>query len=287
MPLYSHAYASRVEAAKRAAGVFPTALDTLANRFRAAFQQDSTFEVLHFVPLYFGLTETGEMLDALEGVADGDRPSDFATNVIATVLARPSQRRVLKEFVSALREEWEVFYRSSRSATQADLTRQVAAAQRAWDYRLAPALDRFLVGRRLSGGVVLASGPVGAEGRIFGGEPDDPSDNVVAAMLPADEDGSAALSVVRELCYPLVSGLVERMGTHAGDRVSAERVSSRAAVRCGALLLERHAPGFVDQYRRLFLDAVGEDESTPEAFLRRFPVDATLLAVLREELARY
>jgi hypothetical protein len=103
-------------------------------------------------------------------------------------------------------------------------------------------------------------------------------------MLPGDEAGSAALSVVRELCYPLVSGLVEQLGIGVGDRVSAERVSSRAAVQCGAMLLEQHAPNFVDQYRRLFLEAAGEAEATPEAFARRFPVDAELLEALRSEV---
>jgi len=284
MPLYNHAQAERTEAAKRAAGVYPTPLDTLASRLRAGFQQDSTFELLHFVPLYFGLSEVGEMLDAVEGAADGDRPTDFGTNVVSTVLQSRSQRRLLKQFVTALRQEWEIFYRSHRAGRHAELAGQVAAAQRTWDYYLAPALDPFLTDRNLLGGVVLASEPVGAEGRIFSGEPEDPTDNVVAAMLPVDEAGSAALSVVRELCYPLVSGLVEQLGIGAGDRVSAERVSSRAAVQCGAMLLEQHAPNFVDQYRRLFLEAVSESEATPEAFARRFPVDAELQEALRSEV---
>ena len=285
MPLYDIDYSGRMEAAKRAAGVYPTPLDTMAARFRAGFERDSTFELLHFVPLYFGLSSLGEMLDAIEDVADGGAPTDFGSNVVSSVLKRRDQRRILQQFTRALREEWDLFFREYRNEREADVRSTISDAQSVWDRRIAPALSSFLAGRDLAGGVVLASDALGAEGRIFGGDPEDSNDNVAAINLPASRDSTAALLLVRELCYPLVSDLVARRGSAAGDRVLAERISSRAAVRCGAILLEENVSEFSDPYRRLFLDAIGEPGSSEQAFQRAFPVDARLIQALRSELA--
>ena len=284
MPLYGHDYAEAVETAKRSAGVYPTPLDTLASRFRAGFEQDSTFELLHFVPLYFGLTDVGDMLEALQRVAAGDGPMDFGSNIVANILQNREQRQILQEFVAALSDEWELFYQPYWREQRSERRQWIAAAQRTWDRELAPALGPWLVSRNLLGGVVLTAEAVGPEGRIFKGDPEDASDNVTAVMLPPDDSGSPALSLVRELCYPLVSELVESQGIATGDRVFAERISSRAAVWCGTLLLEQHAPEFADQYRQLFLAQVGQTGSSKDAFERAFAVDAALLQALSDAL---
>jgi hypothetical protein len=280
MPLYNTGYSEAIEAAKREVEIFPTPLDTLASQFRAAFEQDSTFEILHFVPLYFGLAEVTTMLETLESVASGGDPTDFGSNVVANVLQNREQRELLRLFVSTLEQEWDLFYqvhwREQRSARRP----WIAAAQRIWDRDLAPALSQWLTSRDLMGGVVLTSESVGPEGRIFSGDPEDNSDNVTAVMLPPDNSGASALSLVRELCFPLVSELVESRGIAAGDRVFAERISSRAAVRCGELLLQQHAPEYAEHYRGVFLSQLGQSGSSRDAFERVFTVDAGLMEAL-------
>src|SRR6266511_1649718 len=68
LPLYAPDYASRV-ARDRAAHGSTTSLVSRAEYFREAFTEDSAFEVLHFVPLYFEHSGRGDMLEALQRVA--------------------------------------------------------------------------------------------------------------------------------------------------------------------------------------------------------------------------
>ena len=71
LPLYDLEYAEQVRAAKEAKGIYPTSLDKQAGSFREAFESDSTFELLHFLPLYFGPVSTTTVIDVLTEVAGG------------------------------------------------------------------------------------------------------------------------------------------------------------------------------------------------------------------------
>ncbi|MDH3456940.1 MAG: hypothetical protein OER90_08865 [Gemmatimonadota bacterium] len=287
VPLYSRDYVARVHAAKAERGVARTPLDSMAGSLRAGLERDSTFELFHFVPLYFGVSSVPEMLEALNDVARGRRPSDFGSGAVASVLTSRRQRRVLGEFVRALEVEWELFYREYWEETRAANARHIVASQQLWNRTLGPVLDPFLRARQALGGVAFVSPAVGLEGRVFGGRPERPDDHVAAVMLAPSDSLAAALLLVRELCYPLASELTERMQIGVGDRVFAERVSSRAAIRCGAMLLDRHVPNLTARYRELYLAATSEDGRGAEAFRRAFPVDALLLRELREELRAY
>jgi hypothetical protein len=286
MPLYNRNYAERVQEAKRERGVYPTPLDAVASRLRAGLEQDSTFELFHFVPLYFGLSSPSEMLDALQELARGEDPTDFGSGVVGSVMQSRRQRQLLGEFVEALEQEWQLFFRSYWAEEGRAPTGSLDAAQQLWDRELAPLLDPFLVERGAIGGVAFVSPAVGPEGRVFGGRPDRPDDNV-AVLMSLAADSAAALFLVRELCFPLVSQLTEQLGIGAGDRVFAERMSSRAAVRCGALLLDRHAPRLAPAYRRLFVSmSSGASQQGNDAFARTFPADPALIAELRAVVGR-
>ncbi len=284
LPFYSAAYATETRAAKRAAGRFPTLLDSLAPELGAAFARDSAFEILHFVPLYFAAAEPAAMLDALAEVARGRPPPEPGARLVASVLRSASQRRALGSLVRALRAEWDGYFGAQWNARRADRERALAAATAEWR-DLEGALGGFLRTRRLDAGRALASAAVGPEGRVFRGDPADPEDNQVVVWLPAGPDAGRIVvaALVRELCYPLVTATLERT-LGGSDRVAAERVSSRAAVRCGALLLERHRPDLVAGYRAAFLGGVGESATDAATFERVFAVPPPLLAALRDEL---
>ena len=68
------------------------------------------------------------------------------------------------------------------------------------------------------------------------------------------------------------------------DRVYAERVSSRGAVRCGAALLECHAPDLLPVYRRLFLTQAGELGESAEPFARVFGIPDGLWSAIQREI---
>jgi hypothetical protein len=284
MPLYDAAYGDRLRAAKKAAGVYPTPLDTLAAQLREAFEQDSVFELLHFVPLYFPTSAPLEMLDVLKTVSEGRRPSGFGGRAMASVLRSRSEQRMLGAFTTLLIEEWRRFYREHWVRGETERARIVDEAQRFWDRRLATPLAPFLAEQGLVHGTAYVSVALGPEGRIFQRDPSDLFDNVAAVWALSGEPSAAAFALMRELCYPVVSRLVEQLPIGGRDRVYAERVSSRGAVRCGAALLERHAPDLLPAYRGLFLTQVGEQGESAELFVRVFGIPDGLWSAVQREI---
>lgn len=287
LPLYAPEYAARIRRAKEAQGVYPTTLDRLRSYFRVAFASDSTYEIFHFLPLYFGSPDPDSMLAALAAAArgGGETPDEFGARVLADVLTRKNQREVAGQFIQALEEEWEVFLRADREANAARREDYLAAVEQQWSEELGPAIQGFLSDRRLERGVILTSPALGPEGRVFLGDPADEGDNLVAVGMPAglDDPSRVLFAAVRELCYPVASREVARHGVPGKDRVTAERWSSRAAIRCGAMLLEVRAPELAAPYRDAYVRAARLD---PErvTFENAFPVDAQLLKAVRREL---
>jgi hypothetical protein len=285
LPLYAPEYAERIRRAKEAQGVYPTTLDRLRSYFRVAFASDSTYEIFHFLPLYFGSPDPDSMLAELAAAALGETPDEFGARVLADVLTRKNQREVAGQFVQALEEEWDVFLRAHRDAEAARREEFLAAVEQKWTEELGPAIQGFLSDRRLERGVVLVSPALGPEGRVFLGDPADAGDNLVAVGMPAefDDPSRVLFAAVRELCYPVASREVARHGVPGKDRVTAERWSSRAAIRCGAMLLEVRRPELAAPYRNAYVRAARLD---PErvTFENAFPVDAQLLKEVRREL---
>jgi len=285
LPLYAPAYAAHIKSVKEAQGLDPTTLDRLRSYFRIAFATDSSFEIFHYLPLYFGSPDPEPMLAALSAAARGETREELGAQVLSEVLKKKSQREIAGQFVAALEEEWRVFLRAHREAESTKRDAYLVAVEQQWVNQMAPALSGFLNDRRLDRGVVLASPAVGPEGRIFLGEPDDPSDNTVVVGMPLALDDTAAVlfAAVRELCYPIASREVARQGVRANDRITGERTSSRAAVRCGAMLLEVRAPELAPRYRDAYVRAAKLDPDRV-TFENTFPVDAQLLKEVRREL---
>lgn len=296
LPLYSAEYARYVEEVKRQRGVYPTDLDSRAAAFGRAVSRDTAFGVFHFLPLYFVAAAPGEMLSALAAVSrQRTRDSEVAAPqvrvgalVAARALRRQDQRRVLEQFVRALEQEWAVFYRQFWEDLWRERLSAVNAVGDFWREHAARPLSGYLERQRLEGGRVVPCPALGGEGRLVTGDPRNSQDNVVAVALPLDS-GAPQLPIyamVRELCFPLVDRVVDRRGR---DSAALERLRGVVAVRCGALMLEFHAPALVMGYRRAFLDMLEPDRSgdaTAAAFERAYEVAPATVLALRAELRR-
>lgn len=288
LPLYDPGYGVRIRRAKDSLGVFPTALDRQAERFRAAFEEDSSFEVLHFVPLYFAAADRGAMLEALRTVARqrsgipalADPHTRFGAAAVAAVLQTPEQRRMLGEFADALDREWREFYAADWAKLWKERSARVAELQREWDARFAPSLADYLRALRLDRGIIFLSPALGADGRIFEGDPTDRTDNLVAVRFPGSGDASDVplYAAVRELCYPAVRQALAGEPASA-SRVAAERRSSDAAMRCGALLLSARAPALLPGYRHAFAS-----DTLTATFEAAYPLDPGLASALERQL---
>lgn len=284
LPLYDPAYADRIRRAKDSLGVFPTALDRQAERFRTAFAADSNFEVLHFVPLYFPAADRAAMLEALRAVARQrsgipavtDPRIRFGAAAVAAVLRRPEERRILGDFAEALDREWREFYGAYWATRWAERGPRVAELQMEWDARFAPSLADYLRALRLDRGIIFLSPALGADGRIFDGDPADRTDNLVAVRSPESGDAPdlPLYAAVRELCYPAVRRALAGQPVVA-NRIAAERRNSDAAVRCGALLIDARAPALLPGYRRAFAS-----DTLTATFEGVYPLDPALVSAL-------
>jgi hypothetical protein len=284
LPLYDPGYAARIRRTKDSLAVFPTALDRQAARFRTAFEDDSNFEVLHFVPLYFAAADRGAMLDALRTVAHqrsglpilADPRTRFGAAAVAAVLRSAEERRMLGEFADALDREWREFYGAYWAKLWAQRRPQVAALQQEWDARFAPSLGDYLHAVRLDRGIIFLSPALGADGRIFQGDPGDRTDKLVAVRFSGSGDASDVplYAALRELCYPAVRAALTRRPAPA-NRIAAERISGEAALRCGALLLQARAPTLLPGYRRAFAS-----NTQAVTFAAAYPLDSALASAL-------
>ena len=130
----------------------------------------------------------------------------------------------------------------------------------------------------------MVSEALGPEGRVFTGDPNNTDDNVFAVSLAHNETGlGVSAFLLKELCYPVASSVVAELGL-SRDRVSAERLSGRLAVRCGAELLEGNPDGLAEKYRTTFQAAAAASGISGASFEAAFPLDAGALERLRREL---
>jgi hypothetical protein len=291
--LYSAEYEELIRLAKLEAGVYPTALDSLATDLREGIGEGGGYDLLHFVPLYFPNSDPDEMLTALRMVADGDAPrpgrggpppsGDQMTMMMLDFNIQGGARRLLKRLVEAAEDEWDVFFRDYWMEMSARQQPRYQAVQAVWDSLFAPQLGRYLERRRLTAGLLFPSPPIGPEGRIVEYDSFDAGDQVVAVQMPlsTDEPEPTIFAFLKELCFLLIDD--QQLARYARGPADLEDLRRRAAVRCGALILDFYAPTLANKYRRVFLDAVGaEDSQTGTAFDRVYYLDPEVYQLMRE-----
>jgi hypothetical protein len=253
-------------------------------------------EVLHFLPLYFADAGRVEFLQALEvlaasreGIPRASSPrTQFGLTAVGSVISSAGQRALLGDFISVLREEWDDFLAEDRRAQLAGWEETRAAAQGLWDGEFGPALSPLLRGLHLTGGAVFLTPAIGAEGRIFSGVPSDPSDNVLAVSTPnsGDDPRAAVFSMIREFSFPMAR---LALGSEEGSRQSraqTEGLAAHAAIRAGALALDRLLPEELPAYQQYFLSRAGRTPASVEAlsaaFQDAYPLDEGQISALRE-----
>ncbi len=293
--LYSADYARRIRELKQERGVYPTMLDSLGTRLREQIADENNLDVIHFIPLYFPQAEPDRMLQALEAVAERRTESpdlagpDVRSGVLlfSQVYERGGSRRLLRSLVQAMQTEWDVFYRSFWEQMHEEQTTRYDAIQAVWDSLFVPPLGPYLERRKLTAGTVFPSPAIGPEGRIVDESEIDPRDQVVSVQMPLSSQGPEAsvFAFLKELCFLLVDP--SNLGVPADGGEDFEDLRRRVAVRCGHLVLQFYAPTLTSAYRRVFLDAVGaEESSTVDAFNRVYALSPEVFERLREQIRR-
>jgi hypothetical protein len=293
--LYSADYATHIRGVKQERGLYPTRLDSLATELRQDIgDARGVMETLHFVPLYFPNADVEGMLAAVRAAAGRNLRDEaargpevqFGSFYLSQVMQQGGDRGLLRRLVDAAEHEWEVFFREYWESVSSDRERRVAEMQEMWDTFVAPQLGPYLERERLDAGIVMPSPALGPEGRIVEFEEFQRGDQVVAVQDPVDAASvdEAVYAFLKELCFLIIDDRALVGDPEVSDR-ELEDVRRRAAVRCGAMLLGFYAPTLSARYRRVFLDAVGgEESSTVSAFERVYYLDPEVARRLQEQI---
>lgn len=247
-------------------------IDREGPRLGVALRNDTVFEALHFLPLYYADDDGSRLIAVLRSLSN-------PRNALASAFPRTSQRKVLAELADALEAERSTI--AYPPATQGNRSYdRIASLDERWAHAFVPRLSKLTDRLGIKRGTLIVSAALRDEGRIvlIG------DSAVIAVGMGRESVPDAPLyAAVRELCFPLIRRFVQS-GTES-TRLRVIELGNRAATRCGAMVLDRVDPALASGYRRAYMETL-TDSGLTRAFDTRFPLSSTLENSLRAEIAR-
>jgi len=291
VPFFKRGYGTNMVVLKNRGNVV-TQLDANRDRLRARLAINPALINAQFVPLAFSnWAELSQTVDAFVR-ADGNpraASSQQQANAIAFLAAyfqTAADRDWLRLFVQSLSDESTRFYHSYWVQQQRERSNVLELVDTLWQRTYRPRMQKFLNNTQQAQGEVLLSLPLDGEGRsVNNGKqantitvtfPDRPNDAVEAIYVIAHESVSSIAAVaVNDNITP------EQRRSGLG-----ERYQSAAAVRGGALLLQRTSPEILDGYMRYYLRSVNRPVGTnvQTTFTSTFGVPDTIRDALVRQL---
>jgi hypothetical protein len=268
VPYFERGYRDRMSAIRRqrnATSQLDANRATLLARF-AANPALATYG--QFLPLYF---QTWEQMRQTIGLfvrtaGNPNATSDPSTRAYFDLLGQtfPSaaDREWLRLFTASVEDERVRFYHDYWTEQQRLRANLLSHVDSLWQLQWRPSLQRFLNNSTQQNGELFLSLPLGGEGRTihFGKQ-----ENAVAVDFPNSRDESeyALYVFAHEIAGSVASDAIRDNTTPAEQRSGATaKYEQSAAVRAGALLLERTIPGAVPGYMRYYLKEVGRTPPT-------------------------
>ncbi len=291
VPYFRRGYRERVGAIRRQRGV-STLLDSNRDRLLACIAiQPSLATSGQFLPLYF--TSWEQMHQVIDQFLGGDgSPASARDQATASYFAilgssfqSPEDREWLRLFTASVDDEGKRFYHDYWTTELRARATVVSHVDSLWQRQWRPALQRFLNNTQQQNGQLFLSLPLGGEGRtvqlarneyaIAGAMPESIAESEVALYVLAHEaTGSIASAAIADNTTP-------------ADRRAGigSRFDQAAAVRAGALLLEKTIPSALPGYMRFYLQSAGRSAPTDAraAFVAAFSIpDALRNAISRQ-----
>jgi hypothetical protein len=292
VPYFRRGYRDQMIALRRQRGV-TTQLDaSRARLLERVAVQPSLATGPQFLPFYFASWDQMRQVVDLFIRAGGDprATNDPALQQYFAVLGSSFQsaadREWLRVLVEGVDDESRKFYHEqwlSESRARAGVVAHVDSLwQRTW--RLA--FQRFLNNTQQQNGEIYLSLPLDGEGRTvhFG-----KVQNAVAVGMPDGPQSSESMlyTFAHEVAGSVASTAIEDNTTPADRRAgTTARYEQSAAVRAGALLLERVLPSAVPGYMRYYLQSTGRTAPTDPraAFMSAFAVPEAISSAIARQL---
>ncbi|MDP9204057.1 MAG: hypothetical protein M3P12_01195 [Gemmatimonadota bacterium] len=261
VPFFKRGYSTNMTVLKNRANVV-TQLDANRDRLRARIAVNPQLINSQFVPLSFAdWTDLSQAVDLFIR-AQGDpraASSQQQANAIAFLAAyfpTGTDREWLRLFVQSLNDESTRFYHSYWMQQQRERSNVLELVDTLWQRTYRPRIQRFLNNTQQARGDILLSLPLDGEGRsLTNGK----QANTLTVTFP--DRPNDAVEAIYVIAHEAVSGIA---GTAVSDNITpeqrrsglGERYQSAAAVRGGALLLQRTSPELLDGYMRYYLKSV-------------------------------
>jgi hypothetical protein len=293
IPLFRRGYRDAMVVEKNRRGV-TTLLDQNRDQLAARFAVNRNLVGAQFAALYFGSWEDMQQAISLFLQAKGD-PGRARTQqqqqVIAFLAASfntQADRDWLDLFARSLADERDKFYHSYWLQQQQSRGAVLAAVDSLWQKTYRPKLQTYLSRTQQETGDFILSLPLDGEGRtVSGGK----RENIVALTFPdTPADAIDAIYVfTHESMGALAATAIADNITPAERREGlGDKMASAAAVRGGALLLQRAAPDLADGYARYYLKAAGLSVPSGDAqaaLANAFPLDARVRDAIAAQIA--
>ncbi len=291
VPFFKRGYSTNMIVLKNRANIV-TQLDANRDRLRARLAANPSLVNAQFVPLSFA--SWGDLSQAVDIFvrANGDlraassQQQASAIAFLAAYFPTSADRDWLRLFTQSLNDESSKFYHSYWTEQQRERSNVLDLVDTLWQRTYRPRIQRFLNNTQQANGEILLSLPLDGEGRSVTNSrqantltvtfPERPSDAVQAIYVIAHEAvGGIASTAVSDNTTPEQrrSGVVERY-------------QSAAAVRGGALLLERTSPELLEGYMRYYLTSVNRPPAgnVQSAFIAAFSLPDTIRDALTRQL---
>ena len=261
VPFFRRGYGTDMIVLKNRANVV-TQLDANRDRLRARLTTNPQLINAQFVPLNFSswndLAQTVDLFIRSDGNPRAATSQQQANAIafLAAYFQTQADRDWLRLFVQSLTDESNKFYHSYWLQAQRERGNVLELADTLWQRTYRPRMQAFFNNTQQAQGEILLSLPLDGEGRtqtsgnrsnvITVAFPERPNDAVEAIYVIAHEAvGQLASTAVTDNITP------EQRRTGLG-----ERYQSSAAVRGGALLIQRTSPQILDGYMRYYLRSV-------------------------------
>ncbi|HJQ11918.1 MAG TPA: hypothetical protein VJ840_12895 [Gemmatimonadaceae bacterium] len=291
VPFFRRGYGTDMTVRKNRANVV-TQLDANRDRLRARLTTNPQLINAQFVPLSFSSWNDLTQVVDLFIRANGDpraASSQEQANAIAFLAAyfqTGADRDWLRLFVQSLNDESSRFYHSYWMQQQRERANVLELVDTLWQRSYRPRMQRFLNNTQQANGTILLSLPLDGEGRSV---TNSKLSNTITVTFP--DRPNDAVEAIYVIVHEAVGGIAS---TSVSDNITpeqrrsglGERYQSAAAVRGGALLLQRVAPESLDGYMRYYLRAVNRSVGSNVAttFASTFSIPDTIRDALNRQL---
>ncbi len=291
VPYFRRGYHDRIAGVRRTHGV-STLLDTNRARLVARIDIEPSLATNgQFLPLYFSSwDQMRQVIDQfLRGTGSpasaGDQTTAAYFSILGGAFPSAADREWLRLFVGSVDDESRRFYHDYWTSELRARAAVVSHVDSLWQRQWRPTLQRFLNNSQQQSGELYLSLPLGGEGRTVM-----LAKNEIAVAGPMPESLAESDVVLYVLAHEATGGIASAAiadNTSPADRRAGltSRFEQAAAVRSGALLIEKTIPAALPGYMRFYLQSAGRPAPTDPraAFAAAFVIpDAVRDAMSRQ-----